>query len=276
VKREQDLPVELGRVELDGHSIAYRSSGAGDALVLLHGFLCDSRVWQRQLEDLADVFRVVAWDAPGAGSSSDPTPPFAITDWARCLAEFLDAVEVSRAHIAGLSWGGLLAQELYRLDAARVATLVLAGTYTGWRGSFGPEVAAQRLLRCERESTLDADEFVRLWVPHEFFAGTAADGVREQMAAVVRDFHPLGFRLMARSLAETDTTELLRTIAVPVLLLWGDGDLRSPLSVATHFHDAIPGSELAIIAGAGHVSNMERPEAFTAQLRRFCSSHPIT
>ena len=62
---------------------------------------------------------------------------------------------------------------------------------------------------------------------------------------------------------------------MPVLLLWRDGDLRSPLSVAMHFHDAIPGSELAVIARAGHVSNMERPEAFTAHIRGFCSSHPV-
>ena len=92
---------------------------------------------------------------------------FSIGDWARCLADFLDAVGVARAHIGGLSWGGVLAQELYRLDPARVATLVLADTYAGWRGSFGPEVAAQRLKRCEGESTLDAEEFVRLWVPQE-------------------------------------------------------------------------------------------------------------
>jgi pimeloyl-ACP methyl ester carboxylesterase len=151
---------------------------------------------------------------------------------------------------------------------------VLADTYVGWRGSLGPEAAAQRLARCERESTLDAEAFVRVWVPHEFFTGEVSDGAREQMAVIVRDFHPLGFRLMARSLAETDTTELLPTITVPVLLLWGDGDLRSPLSVAMQFRDAIPGAELAVIAGAGHVSNLEQPDAFTAQIRGFCSTFP--
>ena len=129
--------------------------------------------------------------------------PFSIGDWARCLADFLDAVGVARAYIGGLSWGGVLAQELYRLDPARVATLVLDDTYAGWRGSFGPEVAAQRLKRCEGESTLDAEEFVRLWVPQEFFTETVSDAACEQMAAVVRDFHPVGFRLMARSLADT-------------------------------------------------------------------------
>jgi pimeloyl-ACP methyl ester carboxylesterase len=68
--------------------------------VLLHGFLCDSRVWRRELNGLSDHFMVVAWDAPGAGASSDPREPFTITDWATCLERFLDAVDVE----APTSW----------------------------------------------------------------------------------------------------------------------------------------------------------------------------
>ena len=90
-----------------------------------------------------------------------------------------------------------------------------------------------------------------------------------EMATIVADFHPLGFRLMAKSLADTDTTPVLATIKVPTLLLWGDGDRRSPLSVAEQLHAAIPGSELRMIPGAGHVSNMEKPDDFNANVRRF-------
>jgi len=90
------------------------------------------------------------------------------------------------------------------------------------------------------------------------------------MAAVVFEFHPIGFRLMARTLAENDTSHLLPTIDVPTLLLWGDDDRRSPLDVAEQFRIAIPCAELAVISRAGHVSNMERPEAFDARVRRFC------
>jgi pimeloyl-ACP methyl ester carboxylesterase len=92
------------------------------------------------------------------------------------------------------------------------------------------------------------------------------------MAAVVADFHPLGFRLMALSLAETDTRSLLPTIGVPTLLVWGDADQRSPLSIATQLRDAIPGAELVVIPNAGHVSNMEQPEVFSASVRRFLLS----
>jgi pimeloyl-ACP methyl ester carboxylesterase len=91
---------------------------------------------------------------------------------------------------------------------------------------------------------------------------------------VVSDFHPLGFRLMAKSLYVTDTTELLPKIGVPTLILWGDDDRRSPMKIAEQLHDAIPNAELAVIPNAGHVSNMEQPEEFNAQVRRFCQSHP--
>ena len=71
------MSVAPRRLDLDGRMIAYRRAGSGPPLVLVHGFLCDSRVWRRQLTELADEFDVVAWDAPGAGLSPDPPNGFA-------------------------------------------------------------------------------------------------------------------------------------------------------------------------------------------------------
>ena len=263
----------MEHVDVRGATIGYRRAGSGTPLVLLHGFLCDSRVWRRQLAELRHEFDVVAWDAPGAGLSPDPPDGFALSDWASCLAAFLEALGLAPAHIVGLSWGGLLAQELFRLAPDHVRTLILADTYAGWKGSFGDEMAQQRLARCERESSLSPDEFVRVWVPVEFFTESVAPDVVEEMTSVVRDFHPRGFRLMARSLAETDTTDLLPSIDVPTLLLWGDGDRRSPLDVAAAFEAAVPRAELRVIENAGHVSNMERPEEFNTHVRRFARSN---
>jgi pimeloyl-ACP methyl ester carboxylesterase len=263
---------ELACAEVNGHSVAYRDVGEGPPLVLLHGFLCDSRCWRPQLEDLSDSFRVLAWDAPGAGSSSDPPDLFTTTDWAQCLAAFLDVVGTERAQILGLSWGGILAQEFYRSYPDRVLTLILCDSYAGWKGSLPESACKKRLQRCFLESSLPAEEFVARWVP-EFFTEAAHHDLKEEMRVVVSEFHPLGFRLMAKSSADTDTTDLLPNIGVPTLLVWGDDDRRSPMNIAEQFRDAIPNAELAIIANAGHVSNMEQPEEFNAQVRRFCQSN---
>ncbi|GAC1508610.1 MAG: 3-oxoadipate enol-lactonase [Candidatus Dormibacteraceae bacterium] len=258
----------LVHVSAGGQSIAYRMAGKGPPLVLLHGFLGDSRCWRSQLAGLADRFTVVAWDAPGAGSSPDPAESFTLADWAHILTEFLDAIGIQRAHVLGLSWGGMLAQELHRIDPSRIDRLVLADTYAGWKGSLPEDMVEKRRARCYRDALRPRQEIVAEWVPAEFFSN-ASPQLSAEMAAVVADFHPIGFRLMAKSLADTDTTPVLETITVPTLLLWGDDDRRSPLSVAVRFHAAIPHSELRVISGAGHVSNMEQPGVFNANVVRF-------
>ena len=104
------------------------------------------------------------------------------------------------------------------------------------------------------------------------FSGSPRQEVREELAGIMADFHPIGFRLMATALAHADTRDLLPTIRVPTLLVWGDADARSPMAVAHQMRDAIPNARLAVIAGAGHVSNLEQPARFDAEVRNFCLS----
>lgn len=184
---------------------------------------------------------------------------------------FLDHLGIEQAHVLGVSWGGILAQEFYRMNPGRVLGLILADTYGGWKGSFPESVCDQRLARCEGDSGLPAEEFVTRWVP-EMFTASASPDLLEEMAAIMAGFRPLGFRLMAQSSADTDTTDVLSKIESPTLLLWGAEDRRSPTSIANQFRDAIPNAELAIIANAGHLSNMEQPEEFNRHVRRFCLS----
>jgi pimeloyl-ACP methyl ester carboxylesterase len=211
----------------------------------------------------------VAWDAPGAGSSSEPFETFTTADYARCLAGFLDALGITRAHVVGLSWGGILAQEFYRLYPDRLRCLVLADTYAGWKGSLPEPVCRDRLETCLRDSMGPPSALVTKLLPGMFTDGVSED-VRAELTAIMSDFHPVGFRVMARSSAEMDTRALLPTIDVPTLVLWGADDRRSSMAVAEQLRSTIPRAELAIITGAGHVSNMEQPEAFNAHVRRFC------
>ena len=261
------------RAEVNGVSIAYERAGDGPVLVLLHGFLSDSRAWRPQLEGLSNDFTVLAWEAPGAGQSSDPPETFETGDWAECLAGLLDVVGVGSAHIVGLSWGGILAQEFYRWHPGRARSLVLADTYAGWRGSLGEAKSKERLAMCLRDSSLPAGELVPKYVPN-MHSESATHSVRDELVSIMSDFHPVGFRLMALSSAHSDTRDLLRDIRVPTLLVWGDADARSPVSVAHEIHAAIPRARLTIIPGAGHVSNLEAPARFNAEVRGFCLSVP--
>jgi len=118
----------------DGLRVAYQRAGSGQPLVLLHGFIADSRVWRRQMEDLSRDFDVVAWDAPGCGQSSDPPEEFTMAEFADSLAGLIEHSGVPSAHVLGLSWGGTLAMQFHRKYPASVRSLILADTYAGMGG----------------------------------------------------------------------------------------------------------------------------------------------
>jgi pimeloyl-ACP methyl ester carboxylesterase len=250
-----------------GIRIAYERAGAGPPLILLHGFIVDGRTWGPQIEDLGRDFDVIAWDAPGCGRSSDPPEDFAMSAFADCLTDLMEHAGVASGHLVGLSWGGTLAIDFYRKCPDRVASLILADTYAGWTGSLGEEAARQRLARCLRESELPAEKWVHEWAP-DAFSGGARQQLVDEFAAIMWDFHPVGFRAMSRAVTP-DFSQALSGIRVPTLLIWGEEDKRSPLSAGEMMRDRIRGSRLVVIPGAGHVSNMEQPERFNDEVRSF-------
>jgi len=145
---------------------------------------------------------------------------------------------------------------------------VLAGAYAGWAGSLPAEVVEERLQQALRLADLPPDRLVDELLPTLFTDSARAELV-EELAASMREFHPAGLRANARAFAEADLRDVLPQIAVPTLLLYGDKDVRASLDVARGLHAGIPGSRLVILEGVGHVSNVEAPERFNAELRAF-------
>lgn len=143
----------------NGLEIAYQRVGNGPPLVFVHGAGLDSRLWQPQLAALADQFTVVAWDEPGAGHASNVPADFGLADYASCLAALIDALDLGPAHVAGLSWGGTVAQELYRHRPELVATLILIDTYAGWKGSLPAKEVRARVDGVRQMLAAPADEF---------------------------------------------------------------------------------------------------------------------
>ncbi len=259
----------MSSIELDDLTISYERAGTGPPLVLLHGGLSDHREWRRQIDDLSDAFTVVAWDAPGCGGSSDPPETFRMPDYADRLADFIMAVGLERPHVLGLSWGSTLALELYRRWPDLPRTLILTAAYAGWAGSLPPATVTERLDGNLRAlESLAPEDFVRTWLPSLFSDRAPVDAV-EAYVAVMADLHPEGVRPMLHALAEADLRDVLPTIAIPTLLLYGAEDERAPLPVAQAMHDAIPGSTLIVLPEVGHMSNLEVPERFNAEVRRF-------
>ena len=255
-------------IEVDGLVVGYERAGVGPPLVLLHGYVGDGQAtWRRQLEGLADEFTVIAWDAPGAGRSSDPPETFGMAGYADCLAGFIDRLGLERPHVAGLSFGGALALELGHRHPAIPQTLVLVSAYAGWGGSLSSEVTEQRLHQAFVLADLSPDEFVGALLPTMFSPGTPQESV-DVFAASMGAFHPAGFRAMAMASAE-DLRDALPHIDVPTLLVYGDNDVRAPLSVAEHLNAAISGSTLVVLPGVGHVCNVEAAPEFNETVRAF-------
>jgi pimeloyl-ACP methyl ester carboxylesterase len=257
---------------VNGLEIACERVGEGPPLVLVHGAPADGRLWQPQLAALADEFTVVAWDEPGAGRSSDLPVGFGLADYANCLAALIEALSLGPAHVAGVSWGGTVALELYRRHPGLVATLILADTYAGWKGSLPEEEVQARVAGVRRTLAAPAEEFDP--TPPGLFAVNPPPEfvplLKEIFAAVRRE----SLRTLLLVMPEADQRDLLPRIDAPTLLIWGELDARSPLTVAHQFDQAIPDTKLILIPGAGHLSNLEQPQRFNQAVREFCRAHP--
>ncbi len=258
----------MDEIEVDGLRVAFEHRGEGPPLVLLHGWPSNSREWRRQLDGLSDEFTVVAWDAPGAGLSSDPPETFRLSDWADCLAGFIAALGLGRPHVAGLSWGGSLAIELYRRHPRVVRTLILVSAYAGWAGSLPADAVEERLQLYLRNSELPPDEWAPALMGTLLTEGATADTV-DDLRSIISEFHPAATRAAIRAIAEADLRDVLPRIDVPTLLVCGEKDVRAPRQVWQALHSNIPSSKIVVIPGGGHMVDIEAAERFNTEIRVF-------
>ena len=259
--------MSAARVRAAGLDVAYDRAGEGRPLVLVHSAASDAREWRPQITGLADDFTVIAWDEPGAGRSSDVPADFGLAGYATALAALVETLGAP-AHVCGLSWGGTVTLELYRRRPELVATLVLADTYAGWKGSLPEHELRARVAGAERILSAPAANFHPTFTG--LFAGEPPREVMELLDALAADVRPESVRVTLAAIAEADLRDVLPRIAVPTLLVWGELDARSPLSVAREFARAVPHAELVVVPGAGHMSNLERPDECNAAVRAFC------
>jgi pimeloyl-ACP methyl ester carboxylesterase len=191
--------------------------------------------------------------------------------YAACLAAVIDVVQLGPAHVAGISWGGTVVLELYRHHPGLVSSLILIDTYAGWKGSLPEAEVHARVAGVSEMLAAPAEKFDPSFPG--LFAGDPPAEFVPLLEEIAADVRPESLRWAVSVMAEADQRDLLPRIAVPTLLIWGELDARSPLSVARQFEESVPDTHLVVIPECGHVSTLEQPEAVNSAVREFCRAH---
>jgi pimeloyl-ACP methyl ester carboxylesterase len=256
---------------VDGLEIGYDDVGTGIPVVLIHGFPHHRGLWSSQVSALVDRARCIAPDLRGFGETS-AIAPYTVDQYADDVLVLLESSRIERAVIVGLSMGGYVAFAFWRRHRARVRGLVLADTKAGADSAEGKQKRMDMMaLARERGSVAVADAMM---------PGMVGKSTREKSPEIVEAvYRMLSMAPTAGILGaleammnRPDSTETLPTIDVPTLIIVGEEDALTPPKESEAMRSAIRGSRLEVLAGAGHLTNMERPAAFNHVLSEFLSS----
>lgn len=251
--------------------IAYDDVGSGLPVVFLHAFPLNRTMWDPQVTALVGESRCIAIDYRGLGESKGGEP-YSMDRYADDVAGVLDTLQIARAVVIGLSMGGYVAFALWRRHRDRVRALVLADTRAT---ADTPETIARRreLIEIARAQGSTA-------VANAQITGLVGKTTREKRPDIYDAMH----RMIAQApvagiigatealMSRPDSTETCATIDVPTLVVVGDEDVLTPPRDAAKLADAIRGSRLEVLQGAGHLSNVERPAAFNTVVSEFLAS----
>ena len=245
---------------------AHQLDGPTDApaLVLLASLGSDRRMWEPQAAALLDDFRIVRVDARGHGASDTPPGEYSITDLAEDVVELLDHLDLERVHLCGLSLGGLTALQVALDRPDRLASLTVAnsaarvGSVEGWQQRID-DVTARGL------AGIRDDVLPRFCAPGFDEANPIA---WQQLQEAFTAGSDAGYAGCCAALRDADLTDRVQEVAAPTLVVGGELDVATPPAQQAALDAALPDSDLVVLDGAAHLSNLDRPAAFTAALRQ--------
>lgn len=240
--------------------------GGGDALpiIFLHGVGSDKSVWAPQLAHFGQSRRAVALDYPGYGES-DLLADATRDDFAAAILAAMDVLDIDRAHICGLSLGGVIAIALHHVAPSRCASLILADSFA---------------VHPDGQAIFDRSEVASLTVGMRGLAearagallGRAATpAMHAEVVETMSKIDPAAYVIGARAVWLADQVDRAQAITVPTLVLVGDEDSITPPALSAVLTDLIPGARMEMIAGAGHLANLEQNIAFNTAIDRFLS-----
>jgi 3-oxoadipate enol-lactonase len=256
-------------LSLPGATLRYQTGGSGPAVVLVHGFGLDMRMWTPQFAELCREFTVVRYDCRGFGSSGpfDPAVPYT---HAGDLIALLDHLSLDSATITGLSFGGRVALQTALAAPGRVDALVLLDAVVD--GVPWDAEAKAGMAEVSRQVAAGGVPAGRAaWLAHPLFAAARQDPVlAEQLAAMVADYpgqHWLGKDPHLPD--DPPPIQALEQITVPALVVVGENDVPGFLQMSDVLAHRLPAAEYVVIPNAGHMVNMEQPGQVTAVMREF-------
>jgi 3-oxoadipate enol-lactonase len=241
-------------------------------LLLLHGFPHDHTLWEAQIQDLSQAADVLTPDLRGFGKGEEVPDAVLMEDYAHDLHVLLNAHGIQRAVLCGLSMGGYVSLAFLAHYPERASGLILCNTRAT---ADSEEVAAAREATARDAMERGVPVIARGMLPKVLAAGTIAEqpATAQRIGAMMARQPARAVAAAARGMAQRpDRSAWLHTIHVPTLIITGDHDTLMPLPTSQAMHEAIPNSRLVVIPGAGHLSNVEQPERFNAEVRDFLRS----
>ena len=259
------------KVRINGVDLAYDDHGMGQPVIFLHAFPLNRGMWRDQIVALLQLqrYRLVALDWPGFGESEITSEISTMEMLADQVAGLMDVLGMQQAIICGLSMGGYVACAFLRKYPQRVSGLILADTRPGADDEEG-KVNRERVAQLVESQGVGA--VADLLVPRLIAASTRQyhPEVEVRIRRMIDAATSRGIAAASRGMAlRADSTGLMSSIACPTLVLVGEHDILTPLGVAQEYRTKIPGAQLAVISGAGHLANLEQPEAFLDVVRSF-------
>ena len=263
-----------GTVHANGQTLYFEIHGEGPPLVLVMGIGYDATLWTlAQVPGLSQMFQVVIFDNRDVGRSSVATGPYTIADMADDVAALMDALEIERAHLLGLSMGGMIAQEFALRHAGRLHRLVLSGCGAApARSVFDPI----RTWNWVKATDPTGEEFAGqqfTWLFSNAFLRNK-EAVQQTLNLLTSNPHPIApeaYNRQAQAYLRYDALDRLADLKAPTLVIVGEQDRLTPPWICREVADRIPGSQFEIIKGDGssHVVPIERPDEFNHLVTRF-------
>lgn len=265
----------MPQLTVNGRTVNYTDTGGdGPPVLLLHAFPLSSAAWEPQIESLSDRFRFIAPDLMGFGASTAPDDEASYTmdSYADDAAALLDDLGLDKVVLVGLSMGGYIAFAFLRRHGDRVRALVLADTKAEADPPEGLEKRTNQQAQVRAEGTAGLIEGLSGALLGEATREKKPDVV-EATKKLMAANPPAGFIGGLEGMkGRPDSTGDLASINVPTLVIVGENDAVTPPEAARKLHEHIGGSRLVVIPEAGHLSNLEAPEAFTGALAEFLGS----